>query len=164
MPVSEDFFGPPNDSNRMEHALVVVDASDGAKRLVREAGELAAGVNARLTLLHVTTEDEFADKASAMASIPDASVSYTQDRAEEGGRQFVRDVAREVLHDIDVEYEAVGEVGDRVDTTLAEAEERGCDHVFVAGQKRSPAGKALFGDVAQSVVLDFDGAVTIITE
>lgn len=148
----------------MDHALVVVDASDGAKRLVREAGELAAGVGAELTLLHVTQEEEYADKASAMASIPDANVSYTQDRAEEGGRQFVRDVAREALEDIDIEYDAVGEVGDRVDKTLSVAKSRGCDHVFVAGQKRSPAGKALFGDVAQSVILEFDGAVTIITE
>lgn len=148
----------------MDHALVVVDASDGAKRLVREAGELADGVGAELTLLYVTREEEYADKASAMASIPDANVSYTQDRAEEGGRQFVRDVAREALEGIDVEYDAVGEVGDRVDKTLSVAESRGCDHVFVAGQKRSPAGKALFGDVAQSVILEFDGAVTIITE
>jgi nucleotide-binding universal stress UspA family protein len=148
----------------MEHALVVVDASDGAKRLVREAGELAAGVGAKLTLLHVTDEEEYAGKASAMASIPDANVSYTQDRAEEGGRQFVRDVAREALDGVAVDYEAVGEVGNRVDTVLAEAEQRGCDHIFVAGQKRSPAGKALFGDVAQSVVLEFEGAVTIITE
>lgn len=148
----------------MDHALVVVDASDGAKRLVREAGELAAGVDAELTLLHVTKEEEYADKASAMASIPDANVSYTKDRAEEGGRQFVRDIARETLKDIAVQYEAVGEVGDRVDKTLSVAETRGCDHVFVAGQKRSPAGKALFGDVAQTVILEFDGAVTIIAE
>lgn len=148
----------------MDHAMVVVDASDGAKRLVREAGELAAGVDAELTLLHVTEEEEYADKASAMASIPDANVSYTLDRAEEGGRQFARDVAREALEGVEVEYEAVGEVGNRVDTVLSVAETRGCDHVFVAGQKRSPAGKALFGDVAQSVILEFEGAVTIIAE
>ncbi|MFB6153681.1 MAG: universal stress protein [Halodesulfurarchaeum sp.] len=148
----------------MDHALAVVDPTDGAKQLVREAGELAAGVGADLTLLHVTTEEEFNDKAAAMARIPEADASYTQDRAEEGGRQFVRDVAREVLDDVDVAFDAVGEVGDRVDTILDEAAERDCDHIFVAGRKRSPAGKAIFGDVAQTVVLEFDGAVTIITQ
>lgn len=148
----------------MDHALVVVDASEGTKRLVREAGDLAAGVDARLTLLHVTEEEEYNDKVSSMARIPEADVSYTHDRAEEGGRQFVRDVAREVLADHDLEFEAVGDVGDPVDVILDQAADRGCDHVFVAGRKRSPAGKAIFGDVAQSVILEFDGAVTIVTD
>lgn len=151
------------DSATMDHALVVVDASDGAKRLVREAGDIAKGVGAELTLLHVTDEDEYNDKTAAMASIPEADVSYSHGQAEEGGRQFVRDVAREVLDD-DIDYEAVGDVGDRVDAILNQAERRGCDHIFIAGRQRSPTGKALFGDVAQSVILDFDGAVTIVTE
>jgi nucleotide-binding universal stress UspA family protein len=47
---------------------------------------------------------------------------------------------------------------------LAEARHRGCDHVFVTGRKRSPAGKAIFGDVAQRIVLEFDGAVTVLAE
>jgi len=148
----------------MEHALVVVDASEGAKRLIREAAELAAGVDATLTLIHVTSEEEYNEKVSAMQRITEADVSYNLETAEEGGRQFVRDVAREVLEDNDVEYEAVAEVGDVVDEVLDEAEKRGCDHIFVAGRKRSPAGKALFGDTAQAIILDFDGAVTILTE
>jgi hypothetical protein len=36
--------------------------------------------------------------------------------------------------------------------------------VFLAGRKRSPTGKALFGDQTQAVILDFDGAVTVITK
>lgn len=148
----------------MDHALVVVDASEGAKRLIREAGELATGVGAKLTLLHVTSEEEYNEKVSAMQQIPEADVSYNLEAAEEGGRQFVRDIAREVLEGMDVEYDAVAEVGDIVDEVLDEAEDRGCDHIFVAGRKRSPAGKALFGDTAQAIILDFDGAVTILTE
>lgn len=55
-------------------------------------------------------------------------------------------------------------LGDAADTVLAEARHRGCDHVFVTGRKRSPAGKAIFGDVAQRIVLEFDGAVTVLAE
>ncbi|ELZ06028.1 universal stress protein [Natrialba asiatica] len=40
------------------------------------------------------------------------------------------------------------------------AAEYDCKHVFIAGDKRSPTGKALFGDEAQSVLLHFDGPVT----
>lgn len=148
----------------MEHALVVVDASEGTKHLIREAGELAKGVDAKLTLLHVTAEEEYNEKVSAMQRIPEADVSYNLEAAEEGGRQFVRDIAREVLEGMAVDYEAVAEVGDVVEEVLDEADKRGCDHIFVAGRKRSPAGKALFGDTAQAIILDFEGAVTILTD
>jgi nucleotide-binding universal stress UspA family protein len=44
---------------------------------------------------------------------------------------------------------------------LQVARRKDCDHVFLSGGKRSPAGKALFGDFAQSVLLGFDGYVTV---
>jgi nucleotide-binding universal stress UspA family protein len=147
----------------MDRALAVVDASDVAKTLVREAGELAAGVGADLVLLHVTTEEDFEQRREDMEAIPDQSVSYSLGRAQEGARQFARDVANEVLDDVDVEYEVVGSVGARSDRILAIAAEEGCDHVFMAGRRRSPTGKAVFGDATQRVILDYDGAVTVIT-
>jgi nucleotide-binding universal stress UspA family protein len=146
----------------MDRALAVVDASEAAKDLVREAGELAAGVDAELVLVHVTTDDEYEDKLTTMESIPDASVSYTLENAQEAGRQFARDVAEEVLDDVD--YRVIGAVGERAERILTVADGEECDHVFVAGRKRSPTGKAVFGDATQRVILDFDGAVTVVTE
>ena len=64
----------------------------------------------------------------------------------------------------DVEYEAVGMLGDKEEQILELAHERDCDHIFISGRKRSPTGKALFGDLAQSVLLKFDGTVTIRTD
>jgi nucleotide-binding universal stress UspA family protein len=148
----------------MDRALAVVDASEAAKELVREAGELAAGVDADLVLVHVTTEEEYEDKLTTMESIPDASVSYTLESAQEAGRQFARDVGEEVLADVDVDYEVIGAVGERAERILTVAEGEDCDHVFLAGRKRSPTGKAVFGDATQRVILDYDGAVTVITE
>ncbi|MFB6188175.1 MAG: universal stress protein, partial [Halobacteriaceae archaeon] len=133
-------------------------------RVVREAGELAAGVDAELTLLHVTSQEEYNDKRAAMERVPSENVSYTVGQALEGARQFARDVGGEVLDGIDVEYETVGAVGDAVEEIINQANQRDCDHIFIAGRKRSPTGKAIFGDVAQEVILDFDGAVTVITE
>ena len=46
----------------MQRALVVVDASESAKALVREAGELAGGVGADLVLVHVTTREEYRER------------------------------------------------------------------------------------------------------
>lgn len=148
----------------MEHALAVVEPDESAKRLVREAGELAGGVNADLTLLHVTTREEYAERRDARDAIPDLDASFTLDDALDGAEQFARDVGREVLAGVAVDWTAAGSLGDAADTVLAEAQHRGCDHVFVAGRKRSPAGKAIFGDVAQQVILEFDGAVTVLAE
>lgn len=148
----------------MEKALAVVEGTDGAKDLVREAGELAAGVDASLVLVHVTTEDEYKETRESLEQIPDMSTSYSMNRAREGARQFAEDLGREVLDGVDVDVETVGRLGNKRKEILATAHEYGCDHVFLAGRKRSPTGKAVFGDVTQDVILEFDGAVTVITE
>ncbi|WP_433632330.1 universal stress protein [Halomicrococcus sp. NG-SE-24] len=148
----------------MERALAVVEASESAKRLVHDAGELAAGVGAGLVLLHVTTDEEYESTRQSLERIPDVESSYTAGQALEGARQFAADIGREMLEDVGAEWEAVGRIGNERDEILAAADEYGCDHVFLAGDKRTPAGKALFGDTTQSVILDFDGTVTVVTE
>lgn len=147
----------------MEHALAVVGADDVTKRLVREAGRLAEGVDAELTLLCVTSEEEFEDEREALEAIPDASVSYSVGQALDGARNFAQDVGLEVLEDVDVDYDTAGALGPRGETVLTEARKRGCDHIFLSGRRRSPTGKALFGDAAQKVILDFDGVVSVVT-
>ncbi|MCO8255287.1 universal stress protein [Haladaptatus sp. AB618] len=148
----------------MKRALAVIEASESTKALVREAGELAAGVGAELVLLHVTTNEEYEETRTSLERIPNLESSYTAGQALEGARQFAADLGREVLDGVDVEHESVGRIGDERDEILATATDLGCDHVFLAGRKRSPTGKALFGDRTQSVILDFDGAVTVVTE
>ncbi|WP_327053458.1 universal stress protein [Halomicrococcus gelatinilyticus] len=148
----------------MERALAVVEGSESAKQLVHEAGELASGVGADLVLVHVTTTEEYESTRTSLEQIPSIETSYTAGQALEGARQFAADIGREMLEDVDVEWEAVGRLGDEREEILDAAEEYDCDHVFVAGEKRSPAGKALFGDATQAIILDFDGTVTVVTE
>jgi nucleotide-binding universal stress UspA family protein len=147
----------------MERAIAVVEATESAKDLVREAGELAAGVDAELILVHVTTDSEYSERRESMASIPNIDVNYTVDDALDGAEKFARDVGNDVLSDVDVPQEPVGRLGEKGDEVLALAEERDADHIFIAGRKRSPTGKAIFGDVTQRIILEFDGAVTVIT-
>lgn len=147
----------------MEHALVVIDTSEGSKNLVEEAGELAAGVNAKLTLLHVTTEETYADRRVDMESITESTEAYSISQAEAGAKNFAADIGREMFDGMDVEWEARGAIGEYADTTLSEAYSLGCDHVFISGTKRSPTGKALFGDHTQQVILNFSGPVTVMT-
>jgi nucleotide-binding universal stress UspA family protein len=148
----------------MERALAVVDAEESTKALVREAGELAAAVDAELVLLHVTTNDEYEEMRQTMETIPDNSVGYSAEKARVGAEEFAADIGREVLEGIDVDYEAVGALGDEQTEILDAAEAYDCDHLFIAGEKRSPTGKALFGDLTQSIILNFGGPVTVVTE
>jgi len=148
----------------MERALAVVDAEESTKALVREAGELAAAIDAELVLLHVTTNDEYEEMRQTMETIPDNSVGYSAEKARVGAEEFAADIGREVLEGIDADHEAVGALGDEQTEILDAAEAYDCDHLFIAGEKRSPTGKALFGDLTQSIILNFGGPVTVVTE
>lgn len=148
----------------MERAIAVMEPTETAKVLLREAGELAAGVDAELILVYGTTEEEYNDRREDMARIPDIDTTYSVDQAIDGARRFARDMGRDVLADIDVEWEAVGRIGDKAEEVLELAAERDCDHIFIAGRKRSPTGKALFGDDTQRVILDANVPVTVLTD
>lgn len=148
----------------MDHALAVVGPTETAKTLTREAGKLAAGVGADLTLLHVTDEDEYDEQREQLAKISRGDSTYSVGQAVEGARAYAADIGREVLDDVDIAYETVGSLGDRAETVLTEARRRDCDHVFLAGKNRSPTGKAVFGDDTQRIILDSSVPVTVVTE
>ncbi|WP_247000940.1 universal stress protein [Halosolutus gelatinilyticus] len=147
----------------MERALVVVEPTAESKALARKAGTFAECTAATIVLIHATTDEEYAARKQAMSSIASSEGTYTTDDAREGAERFAQDVAAEVLSEFGVEYETVGYVGDKGDVILDAADEYDCDHVFLSGRKRSPAGKALFGDATQQVLLEYDGPVTVVT-
>lgn len=148
----------------MRKALVVVDPADGVDRITREAGELAAGVGASLVLVHVTSEAEYDDDRRAMEDVLSMEGgSYNVEQAKDGARQFAEDLGKQVLRNIDVEWTSVGLVGNEYEKILQAAADFDCDHVFIAGRKRSPSGKAIFGDTTQQVILNFDDPVTVLT-
>ncbi|MFB9804536.1 universal stress protein [Haladaptatus pallidirubidus] len=69
--------------------------------------------------------------------------------------------AQETLEDAGVETAVVEASGNPADVILDVAVERNVDCVCVGGRRRSPAGKALFGSVAQSVILTADRPVLV---
>jgi nucleotide-binding universal stress UspA family protein len=146
----------------MERALAVVEAKEATKELVAEAGKLAKGVDAELILLHVTTEEQFQDRRTSLRDIAGLDRQYTVDSAREGAEQFSQEIGLDVLDD-DIEFTAMGQIGDPQDTILETADKEAVDHIFVHGKERSPTGKAVFGDLAQAIILNFDGPVTVTT-
>ncbi|RBI58701.1 universal stress protein [halophilic archaeon] len=148
----------------MDQLLAVVEPTDAAKELLREAGSIAEALDADLLLVHVTDALEYSSRRKAMESLTSSSVTYTRDEAQEGATQFAHDIGSEVLTGFDVKYDAVGYLGNKAEKILEAAEQQDCNHIFLTGRQRSPAGKALFGDATQKVLLDFDGPVTVITD
>ena len=146
----------------MESALVVIEASEATKKLVAEAADLAHGVDAELRLLYVTSDEEFEERQGELSSIPGIDLDYGVARGVEEAEGFAQAIAEEVLG-ADAEFTAVGRIGDDEEEILAEARSSEADHIFVHGRQRSPAGKAVFGDLAQAVILGFDGPVTVTT-
>ncbi|RKD89240.1 universal stress protein [Halopiger aswanensis] len=153
----------------MDRGLVLIENSESHAELLQEAKEHALGSGADLILLVTLTEDEFEETQEVLNTIGDIEqTSYTDQNAYQAAMNDAEEVSRSVFDDDDeVSYEIVPRVSsekERAETVIEVAEEMDADHVFILGQKRSPTGKALFGDLAQYVVLNFNGYVTLNTQ
>lgn len=69
--------------------------------------------------------------------------------------------ASEHLEAHDVDTNIIEDSGDTVADILDVAEEQDADAIVLGGRKRSPVGKALFGSVTQSVILETDLPVVV---
>jgi hypothetical protein len=83
------------------------------------------------------TQEEFSEYATSLAEIPDRDRSYSIDRAR-GARQFAENIGQAVFEGLNLEYKAIGALGEKEERLLGIARERDCDHVFISGRKRSP--------------------------
>ncbi|MFB6140007.1 MAG: universal stress protein [Halosimplex sp.] len=147
----------------MDKPLVVYDEEN--TELLEEAGELAGGVGAELTILSLMSADEFREAREALDVVAEEEhTSYDDSVVIDAAKRQARETAKDVLGDVDVEWTVVGaRIGDgesEAQRVLEVADNRDVDHVFINGEKRSPTGKAVFGDRVQSVILNFDGPVT----
>ena len=144
--------------------LVVVEKGEAGEELLRKASQTAKGANTDLILLSLLSEDEFEADLKTIESI--AKVEHTSsggDKVLDAAKQFSEQQARKAVHEA-VEWQSVELLlndGDRATQIIEVAEEHDCNHVFVLGKRRSPTGKAMFGDATQSILLNFDGYVTV---
>ena len=69
--------------------------------------------------------------------------------------------AKETFENAGVSVELREGSGDPAESIINHAEELDADAICVAGRKRSPAGKMLFGSVSQSVILNTERPVLL---
>lgn len=117
-----------------EVLLAIDDSTDRASALARAVADLPADADdVHVTLFHVYTGDN--PEGASVAQLAAARR------------------AAEILEDAGVEAALDESSGDPADEILAAADRRDADLVVVAGRRRSPAGKAIFGSTSQAVLL-----------
>lgn len=126
----------------MYHVVVGVDdEAEHALRCVEEVVNLPGGTEEKsVTLIHA-----FVDNPSGASATQIQSVREAADYLEEHG----------------VEYEIAESSGDPADAIVSTADREEANLIVVGGRKRSPAGKALFGSVTQSVILGAERPVMV---
>ncbi|WP_049986587.1 universal stress protein [Halobellus rufus] len=133
--------------------IAAVDRSDRAKHVVTEAGMLAEAFDEPLHIIHVLSKNEFLEIEAT--SLEKKNRPVDMDRIQ----QFAAEHANEAAEDIEIAYEAIGRVGDAQTEVNQYAEDLDARYIVVGGQRRSPTGKALFGSVTQSILLNADRPV-----
>lgn len=67
-----------------------------------------------------------------------------------------------LFDEADVDYEVIDGAGDPADLVLDVAEDVDADEIVLGRGERSPVGKALFGSVAQNVLLNANVPVVVV--
>lgn len=133
--------------------LAAIGETSEAEYVIEVAVDLARAYDEPLSVLHVIPEDEARAHFESLRKLPeyeDLSIGHEDDRAAE--------VAETAIEAWDGSPEAVdvhglGKIGGPSETILEQADALGARYIVIGGRRRTPAGKAIFGSVTQSVLL-----------
>lgn len=136
--------------------LVAVDERERSKEILEIAYDLAGAYDDTLVVLHVIPREGFEAHKRTLRDTPEFE-DFTIDMEAETARRIAREFAHAVIDDPDLEnVEARGRVGDIVDQILKQVESTEPRYLVIGGRRRSPVGKAVFGNTAQEVLLHAD--------
>ena len=128
------------------------DDRDSLDDLVDTVINLAVPSNARVSLLYAFPRDDYEEVMEQM-DIDTTTSGLTPDEVARR-HESVRGPG-DRLESLDIEYEIQGiSGGNLADQVVRTIQRSSADIAVVGGTKRSPTGKAMFGDHAQQVLLN----------
>jgi len=134
--------------------LAAIDENERSKKVVELAYDLATAYDDTLIALHVIPEEEYEKHRETMQEIAEFA-DFNLEQEQESAERFAEKFVRETIDDIDRnQLEARGRVGDVGEAILAEAEQVDPRYLVISGRRRSPTGKAIFGNTAQKILLN----------
>lgn len=138
--------------------IAAVDRSERTDVIVEQGRKLANAFNTELRVIHVLNRSE-------LRELERVTFDKTGEAVEmERVKEVAANIARESVEDICPEAEAVGLVGDPAQAITDYTQDQDAEYVVIGGRKRSPVGKALFGSVTQSILLNVDQPVVTIMQ
>ena len=134
--------------------------ADRIDELVQTVTDIAGPTGADVVIAHVFSDEEYENVVDRLdfQSVGEADPDDVADR-----HSTVREL-RTRLDDAGIGYSVRGSVGDHGAEVVSLAEDTNADLVVVGGSKRSPTGKAVFGSVAQEVMLNAPCPVTFVRD
>lgn len=135
--------------------LAVIDETERATETITLAHDIATKYDEGLVVLHVVPEEDYQAHKKALEDIPEFE-DFSLDQEADSAAKFAQEVIDETIGESAIDVEPRGRVGDIAKETLAEASRMDPRFLVFSGQRRSPAGKAIFGSTAQEILLNAD--------
>jgi len=137
--------------------VAAISGSEQSRDVAAQADELARAFGDELHLVHVIEETEYTRRVEKESSNRETDTGSVEDAAAAEATSGFDEL-------LETDYEVVGRVGNPAKTVVGYADEVDARYVVIGGRSRSPAGKALFGSVTQSVLLNTERPVVTVTE
>lgn len=132
--------------------------SDRIDELAETVLEVATPSDAAVVITHVFTPEEFENTVGRL----DFDTPSDADPDDVAHRHGAVRTLTDAFDEAGVKYDIHGRVGDHATEIVDLATEIDADRVVVGGRKRSPSGKAVFGSVAQDIMLEAPCPVTFV--
>lgn len=138
--------------------IVPVDRSTSITGTIEEGRRLAEAFDDEFHIVHVLGEQDFYELDCTSVEKRHETVQMAEIE------ETATDIAREAMKQTESDATPVGLVGQPADEIVRYSQDQNARYIVIGSRKRSPVGKAVFGSVTQSVLLNADQPVVAVRD